>query len=205
MPGRRTGRRWQNEYLRPAPIRWLLPQRNHIRRLAIEQARRLLARERNRPRPILFDLGPEPRHVDRCGLDLVIHPGARLGQIGKADPELQQRRELARLIAARRDPGLVERAPKAVAGMGVVVPDFSGARAGGGADEDEAEARAELVGEAFDDGSGQITRPQACQFRKEGSHTVPSAVRSSHERSDIQDRRATLANLAVLQALLHGQ
>lgn len=148
MPRRRTGRRRQHEYLRPAPITRLPPQRNPARRPAIEQARRLLARERNRPRPIFFDLGPEPRHIDRLTRDLAIHPGARLGEIGEANPEFDQRGELARLIPPRRDPGLMDRAPEAVAGMGVVVPELGRPRAGGGADEDEAKVGTELVGEA---------------------------------------------------------
>jgi len=80
----------------------------------------------------------------------VIHPGARLAEIGEADPELDQRCELARLIAPRRDPGLMDRAPEAVAGMGVVVPELGRARRGGGADEDEAEVFTKLVGEAVE-------------------------------------------------------
>lgn len=157
MPRRGTGRRRQHKYLRPASIARLPPERNSARRPAIKQARRLLARERNRPRPILLDLGLEPRHVDRRGRDLAIHPGARLGEIGEADPELEQACELARLIAPRRDAGLMDRAPEAVAGMGVVVPDLSRARAGGGADEDEAEVGKELVGEFFESGFRQNT------------------------------------------------
>jgi hypothetical protein len=53
----------------------------------------------------------------------VIHPGAGFGEIGEADAEFKQRGELARLIPPRRDPGLMQRAPEAIAGMGVVVPD----------------------------------------------------------------------------------
>jgi hypothetical protein len=52
----------------------------------------------------------------------------------------------------------MDRAPEAVAGMGVVVPELGRARAGGGADEDEAEVGAELVGEAVD--GGQIDYPR---------------------------------------------
>src|SRR6478609_6988836 len=73
MPGRRAGRRGEHEYFRQAFVARLPPQLNSARRPAVKQARRLLARERNRPRPILFDLGPEAGHVDRCGRDLVIH------------------------------------------------------------------------------------------------------------------------------------
>jgi len=45
----------------------------------------------------------------------------------------------------------MDRAPEPVAGMGVVVSDRGRARAGGGADEDEAEVGAELIGEAVGD------------------------------------------------------
>jgi len=41
----------------------------------------------------------------------------------------------------------MQRAPEAVAGMGVVVPELGRPRRSGGADEDEAEVGAELVGE----------------------------------------------------------
>lgn len=44
----------------------------------------------------------------------------------------------------------MDRAPETVAGMGVVVPELGRARAGGGADEDETEVGAELVGEAVE-------------------------------------------------------
>lgn len=53
----------------------------------------------------------------------------------------------------------MDRAPEAVAGMGVVVPKLRRARRVGGADEDEAKVGAELVGEAVKGGSGQVKRP----------------------------------------------
>lgn len=176
-PRRSTRRRGQHEYLRPASIRWLPPQRNPARRPRIKQARRFLARERNRPRPILFDLGSESRHVDRLRRDLMIHPGPRLGEIGEADPELNQRRELARLIAPRRDPGLMDRAPEAVAGMGIVVPEFSRARRGGGADEDEAEVGTELVGEAVGGGSSIKQRASPLKGRYDRSSCLWSPTK----------------------------
>lgn len=96
----------------------------------------------------------------------MIHPGARLGEIGEADPELDQRSELARLIAPRRDPGLMDRAPEAVAGMGVIVPELGRARRSGGADEDEAEVGAELVGEAVGGRFGQFGYPLCVPMRR---------------------------------------
>jgi len=189
MPGRSTGRRGQHEHLGPASIARLSPQRNPARRPAVKQARCFLARERNRPRPILLDLGPEAGHVDRVSRDLVIHPGAGLGEIGEADPEIEQRRELARLITPRRDAGLMDRAPEAVAGMGVVVPEFGRARRGGGADEDEAEVGAELVGEAV------------------GGSFDTSIIRGSspHERSDMRDDKDTRSRYAYPALLAGGE
>lgn len=95
----------------------------------------------------------------------MIHPGPRLGEIGEADPEFDQRRELAWLIAPRRDAGLMQRAPEAVAGMGVVVPELGRARRGGGADEDEAEVGTELVGEA-------VERTIVCAHGSHRSHLL---------------------------------
>jgi hypothetical protein len=43
-----------------------------------------------------------------------------------------------RFISARRDADLVDRAPKAIAGMRIVMTYVGGSLAGGGADEDEA-------------------------------------------------------------------
>jgi hypothetical protein len=54
----------------------------------------------------------------------------------------------------------MDRTPEAVAGMGVVVSELGRARRGGGADEDEAEVGVELVGEAVEEGLGQINHPR---------------------------------------------
>ena len=54
-----------------------------------------------------------------------------------------------RLVAARCDADLVERAPKAIAATRVVMAQIGGALSGGGADEYEAEARLKLVGKLF--------------------------------------------------------
>jgi hypothetical protein len=43
-----------------------------------------------------------------------------------------------RFISARRDADLVDRAPKTIAGMRIVMTYVGGSLAGGGADEDEA-------------------------------------------------------------------
>jgi hypothetical protein len=91
----------------------------------------------------------EGRDIDGKFERLMIHSGAELADIGEADAELQQRRKFMRLVAARRDADLVDRAPEAIAGTGVVMACRGRALAGGGADEHEAEVRLELVGEFF--------------------------------------------------------
>jgi hypothetical protein len=54
----------------------------------------------------------------------------------------------------------MNRAPEAVAGVGVVVPELGRARAGGGADEDEAEIGAELIREAVGECIGHVNYPR---------------------------------------------
>jgi len=90
----------------------------------------------------------------------MIHPGAGFGEIGEADAECEQAGKLVRPIAPWRDAGLMQRAPEAVAGMSVVVPDLGRARRGGGADEDEAEIGTELVGEAVGECIGHVNYPR---------------------------------------------
>ncbi len=67
----------------------------------------------------------------------MVHSRTGLAYIGEADAELQQAWKFMRLISARRDADLVDRAPKAIAGMGVVVTYVGGSLAGSGADEDK--------------------------------------------------------------------
>jgi len=51
----------------------------------------------------------------------MIHSRAALAHIGEANAEFQKAGKFMRFISARRDADLVERAPKAIAGMRVVV------------------------------------------------------------------------------------
>lgn len=60
-----------------------------------------------------------------------------------------------RFVSARRDPDLVEGAPKAVAGMRVVMACVGGALARGGADEDQPQVIPELIGK-FVHGEGVV-------------------------------------------------
>jgi hypothetical protein len=51
----------------------------------------------------------------------MVHARTDLAHIGEADAELQQARKFMRFISARRDADLVDRAPKAIAGMRIVM------------------------------------------------------------------------------------
>jgi hypothetical protein len=79
----------------------------------------------------------------------MVHPRAELAKVGEADAEFQQRGKFIRRVPARRDADLLECAPKAIAGMRVVMAEVGRTLGSGGADKDEAEVRLELVGEFF--------------------------------------------------------
>ena len=67
----------------------------------------------------------------------MIHSRTGFAHIGEANAEFQQAWKFMRFISARRDADLVDRAPKAIAGMRVVMTYVGGSLAGGGADEDQ--------------------------------------------------------------------
>jgi hypothetical protein len=159
-----AGRRGQHEHDREIFHRRLLAQRDHPGRTPIEQARRLLAGEGDGLRPVAPHLFPERRNIDREGEGLMVHSCAQFAQIGEADAELQQLRKFMRRVPARRDADLVDRAPEAIAGMGVVMAEVSGSLARGRADEDEAQVVCKLVGEFFQTG-GQPFCNQRDRFR----------------------------------------
>jgi hypothetical protein len=75
----------------------------------------------------------------------MVHSRAQFAHIGEANAEFQQAWKFMRFVSARRDADLVERAPKAIAGMRVVMAFVGGSLAGGSADEDEAQVILELV------------------------------------------------------------
>ena len=101
---------------------WRLPaQRNRFRRSSIEKARGLLAGEGDGLRPISPHLFAESRNIDREVEGLMVHSRTDLAHIGEANAEFQQAWKFMRFISARRDADLVDRAPKAIAGMRVVV------------------------------------------------------------------------------------
>src|SRR5579871_4036134 len=107
----------------------------------------------------------EARDVEGLPRDLMVHPRTGFRKIGEADAQLEQRGELARLMPPRGDPDLVQGAPEAVARMGVVVSDRGRACAGRRADEDEAQVRAELVGEAMEAVIGHLDQWPATSGR----------------------------------------
>ncbi len=118
-------------------MRKLSAQRNRFRRSSIEKARGLLAGEGDCLRPISQHLFTESRNVDEEVEGLVVHSRADFAHIGEANAELQQARKFMRFIPARRDADLVDRAPKAIAGMRVVMTCVGCPPTGSGADEDQ--------------------------------------------------------------------
>ena len=51
----------------------------------------------------------------------MVHSRTEFTHVGEADAEFQQAWKFMRVVSARRYSGLVQRAPKAIAGMRVVV------------------------------------------------------------------------------------
>ena len=150
-PVARCGAGWrgQNEHSREI-VQWpLSAERHRLGGSSVEKARGLLAGEGDRPRPVLPHLFPESRDVDWKSEGLMIHARAKFAQIGEANSDLQQRWKLMRFVSSRRDADLMDRAPKAIAGMRVVMTQIGRPLAGGGADEDKAETGLQLVGEFF--------------------------------------------------------
>jgi len=99
----------------------LSSQRNRFRRSPIEKARGLLAGEGDGLRSISQHLVAEGWKIDRGVEGLMVHSRTDLAHVGEANAEFQQAWKFMRFISARRDADLVDRAPKAIAGMGVVM------------------------------------------------------------------------------------
>jgi hypothetical protein len=79
----------------------------------------------------------------------MVHSRTELANIGEANAEFQQRRKLMRLVSARRYADLVNRAPKAIAGMRVVMAQIGRPLSGSGADEDQSKMFPKLVRKFF--------------------------------------------------------
>jgi hypothetical protein len=145
----RAGWRGQHEDFGKAFQGRLAARRYRLGWSSIEQARRLLAGEGNGLRPVASYLFPEGRDVDGRCESLMIHARAGFAEIGKADPEFQQRWKLMRFVKARRQADLMDGAPKAIAGMRIVMAHFGGSRASRGADEDQSQIVLKLIWEFF--------------------------------------------------------
>ena len=144
-----AGWRGQHEDFGKALRRWLPAQRNRFGWSSIKQARGLLAGEGDDLRPVAMHLFPEGRDVDGKGKRLGIHARAGFAQIRKADAEFQERWKFARCVKARRYTDLLDRAPKAIAGMGVVVANIGRPRTCRGADEDQSKMLLKLIWKFF--------------------------------------------------------
>jgi len=79
----------------------------------------------------------------------MVHARAELTHVGEANAEFQELAKFMRCVSARRDADLVQRAPKAIAGMRVVMAEVGGAPARGGADEDQSQMVLKLVRKLF--------------------------------------------------------
>jgi hypothetical protein len=147
-PVARCGAGWrgQHEDRREVFLCRLPAQCNRFGWPVIEKTRGFLAGERDGLRPIAPHLFPEACNVDGEGEGLMVHSRAELANIGEADADVQQRLIFMRLVAARRDADLMDRAPEAIARTRVVMAGVGRPLAGGGADEDEAQVRLKLVG-----------------------------------------------------------
>jgi hypothetical protein len=149
-----TGRRGQHEHRWEILLWRLSAQRNRFRRSFKEKARGLLAGEGDCLRPISQHLFTESRNIDRGVQGLMVHSRAQFAHIGETDAEFQQARKFMRLISAWRYPDLVDRAPKAIAGMRVVMTNVGGPLSSSGAGEDQSQMILKLVRKFF-----QIVRP----------------------------------------------
>lgn len=144
-----TGWRGQHEHSREVLQRRLLAQRYRLGGSSVKKACGLLAGEGDRRGPVLPHLFPESRNVDWEGEGLTIHARARFAQIGEANSGFQQRPKLMRLVSARRDADLMDRAPKAIAGMRIVMAQVGRPLSGSGADEHQSQTILQLVGKSF--------------------------------------------------------
>ncbi len=88
----------------------------------------------------------------------MVHTRTDLAHIGKADAKFQQRWKLTRFVKARRQADLMDRAPKAIAGVRVVVAHVGRPRTCGGADEDQSQILLKLIRKLFGRTGEQISQ-----------------------------------------------
>ena len=67
----------------------------------------------------------------------MVHSRAGLAHVGETKAVVQHASKFMRLILPRHHPGLMDRSPKAIAGMGVIMAHVGGPLASSGADEDQ--------------------------------------------------------------------
>src|SRR4051812_4877307 len=175
MAGSSAGRRRQHKGRRKS-ILWLLPaELNHVRRLAEEITRGLLAGEGDGAGAKSLHLCSERGNIDRVRRKLTLHAGFGLVEIREADAERQQRAKLARVIAARRYAGLMDCAPEAIARMRIIVADMRRPVAGRSADKDQPQLRAKQVRQLV----GRRTHRDAgssAAARKSEAHGLPTQL-----------------------------
>jgi hypothetical protein len=110
-------------------------------------ASRVLAGEGEQARGMALDLGDQRGRVERVARQLVVVAGVALGQVGEADAVAGQLREFRRHQQAWGQPGLEQRAPEQVAGVGVVGALGRRAPARGGAAEHQRQPGLQQVGQ----------------------------------------------------------
>ena len=79
----------------------------------------------------------------------MVHSRTEFTHVGEANAEFQEFAKFMRLVSARRYADIVQRAPKSIAGMRVVMAQVGGPLARGGADEDQSQLFPKLVRKLF--------------------------------------------------------
>jgi len=89
------------------------------------------------------------RDVDWKGKRDAIHARAGLAHVGEADVDIPQACKLMRLVLARCESDLMDRAPEAVAGMRIIMAFVGRPLTSSGADEDQFQVIPKQVGKPF--------------------------------------------------------
>ena len=79
----------------------------------------------------------------------MVHSRTEFTHVGEANAEFQEFAKFMRLVSARRYADIVQRAPKSIAGMRVVMAQVGRPLSGSGADEDQSKVFLKLVGKLF--------------------------------------------------------
>jgi hypothetical protein len=103
-----------------------------------------------------------------------------------------------RLISARRDADVVDRAPKAIAGMRVIVAEVGGSPAGSGADEYQSQMGLKEVREAVHGGAHRVN--QRVEWVSEAYSIVPEKTDSVQQNSIGNDASKAVGYASALRA-----